>query len=126
MRKLFALFLLLLIALAAWVGFAFLVPAGPTQQTFVEFKTGSSARTIATELKSAGVIRSRSAFLLLHLYRRGSLKAGEYLFDHPDTMNNVYSRIARGDTYARVLIVPEGYNIFDIAAAVEKAGIDSQ
>ena len=126
MRKLFALFLLLLIAFAAWVGFAFLVPAGPTQQTFVEFKTGSSVRTIATELKSAGVIRSRSAFLLLHLYRRGSLKAGEYLFDHPDTMSHVYGRIAHGDTYARVLVVPEGYNIFDIAAAVEKAGIDSQ
>lgn len=58
--------------------------------------------------------------------RHGSLKAGEYAFDHPDTLSNVYKRIARGDTYARVLVVPEGYNIFDIAVAVEKLGIDSQ
>jgi UPF0755 protein len=99
---------------------------GPSQQTFVEFKTGSSARHIATELKQAGIIRSRTAFLLLHLYRHKPLKAGEYAFDHPDTLNHVYNRVARGDTYARVLVVPEGYNIFDIAAEIEDLGIDSQ
>lgn len=121
-----ALLVLLLVIFAGWIGFAFLVPAGPSQQTFVDFKTGSSVRSIASQLKEAGIIRSRSAFLFLHLYRHGSLKAGEYLFDHPDSLNDVYSRIARGDTYARVLVVPEGYNIFDIAAAVERLGIDSQ
>lgn len=126
MRKLFAFCIVLLIVFAGWVGFSFLVPAGPSQQTFVEFKTGSSARHIASELKQAGIIRSRWAFLLLRLVRHGSLKAGEYAFDHPDTLNNVYNRIARGDTYARVLVTPEGYNLFDIAAAVEKLGIDSQ
>lgn len=126
MRKFFALFIVLLILFAAWVGYAFLAPIGPSQQTFVEFKTGSSVRSIASQLKGAGMIRSRSAFLMLHLIRRGSLKAGEYAFDHPDTLSNVYRRIARGDTYARVLVVPEGYNIFDIAVAVEKLGIDSQ
>src|SRR5579872_438126 len=126
MRRLFGFFILLLIAFAAWIGFCFLVPAGPSQQTFVEFKTGSSVRRIASELQQAGIIRSRAAFLLLHLYRRGALKAGEYAFDRPDTLGDVYSRIARGDTYARVLVVPEGFNIFDIAAAVENLGIDSQ
>ena len=126
MRKVGAFCLLFGIGFALWMGFCLLVPAGPSQQTFVEFKTGSSARHIATELKQAGVIRSRSAFLLLHLYRHASLKAGEYSFDHRDTLRDVYGRIARGDTYARVLVVPEGFNIFDIAAAVDKLGIDSQ
>jgi UPF0755 protein len=126
MRRLFAFCVLVVLALAGWTAFSLFVPAGPSQQTFVEFKTGSSARRIASQLQQAGIIRSRSAFLLLHVYRHGSLKAGEYSFDHPDTLSDVYSRIARGDTYARVLVVPEGYNIFDIAAAVEKLGIDSQ
>lgn len=126
MRKLFAFFIVVLLALVVWVGYSYVLKAGPTQQTFVEFKTGSSARHIATELKNAGIIRSRAAFLMLHLYRHRSLKAGEYLFDRPDTMSNVYSRISHGDTYARVLTIPEGYNIFDIAAEVEKVGIDSQ
>lgn len=126
MRKFFALFIVLLIAFAAWTGYAFLLPAGPSQQTFVDFKTGSSVRSIASQLKHQGIIRSRSAFLFLHLIRHRSLKAGEYAFDHPDTLSNIYNRIARGDTYAIVLVVPEGYNIFDIAATVEKLGIDSQ
>lgn len=126
MRKLFAFGLLLLLAFAGWIGFCLAVPAGPSQQTFVEFKAGSSARHIASELKQAGIIRSRSAFLLLHLFRRASLKAGEYEFDHPERLTEIYHHIAHGDTYARVLVVPEGYNIFDIATAVEKLGIDSQ
>lgn len=126
MRKLFAWFIVVLVAAVIWVGYVYVLSAGPSQQTFVDFKNGSSARHIATELKQAGIIRSRWAFLLLHLYRHRSLKAGEYAFDHPDTLSNIYGRIARGDTYARVLTVPEGYNIFDIAAEVEKLGIDSQ
>lgn len=126
MRKLFAWFIVVLVAAVVWVGFVYVLPAGPSQQTFVDFRNGSSARHIATELKQAGVIRSRWAFLLVHLYRHRSLKAGEYAFDHPDTLSNIYNRIAHGDTYARVLTVPEGYNIFDIAAEVEKLGIDSQ
>jgi UPF0755 protein len=126
MRKLFAWFIVVLVAAVVWVGFVYLLRTGPSQQTFVDFKNGSSARHIATELKQAGIIRSRWAFLLVHLYRHRSLKAGEYVFDHPDTLSDIYNRIARGDTYARVLTVPEGYNIFDIAAEVEKLGIDSQ
>jgi UPF0755 protein len=126
MRKLLAWFIGVLVAAVIWVGYVYVLSAGPSQQTFVDFKNGSSARHIATELKQAGIIRSRWAFLLLHLYRHRSLKAGEYAFDHPDTLSNIYGRLARGDTYARVLTVPEGYNIFDIAAEVEKLGIDSQ
>ncbi|HEU5231905.1 MAG TPA: endolytic transglycosylase MltG [Terriglobales bacterium] len=126
MRRLFAWFIVVLVAAVIWVGFVYVMRTGPSQQTFVDFKNGSSARHIATELKQAGMIRSRWAFLLVHLYRHRSLKAGEYAFDHPDTLSNIYNRIARGDTYARVLTVPEGYNIFDIAAEVEKLGIDSQ
>ena len=126
MRKLFAFFIVVLMALVVWVGYANVLKTGPSQPTFVEFKSGSSARHVATELKNAGIIRSRAAFLVLHLYRHRSLKAGEYLFDHPETMSSIYNRIAHGDTYARVLTVPEGYNIFDIASEVEKAGIDSQ
>src|SRR5437868_3268226 len=126
MRKLLAFGFFVLLAFAAWIGFSLAVPAGPSQQTFVEFKNGSSARRIASELKQAGIIRSRSAFLVLHLFRRSSLKAGEYEFDHPEGLAEVYRHIAHGDTYARVLVVPEGYNIFDIETAVEKLGIDSQ
>jgi UPF0755 protein len=38
-------------------------------------------------------------------------------------MTEVYRRIASGDIYTHALTIPEGYNIFDIAQAVEAAGL---
>lgn len=126
MRKFFAFLFLVLLVVVLWGGYILMSPAGPTQTTFVEFKSGSSARRIASDLKHDGIIRSQLAFLLLHAYERKVLKAGEYMFDHPATPIEVYSRIARGDTFARTVSIPEGFNLFDIAVAVERAGIGSQ
>ncbi|MBE7181287.1 MAG: endolytic transglycosylase MltG, partial [Terriglobus roseus] len=70
-------------------------------------------------------IRSRYAFLLLRAWKHGRLKAGEYRFADRANAIEVYNRIARGDVYTRALTVPEGYNLFDIARAVEAAGLGS-
>ena len=58
-------------------------------------------------------------------YAKGlkTLKAGEYKFDEPPARGEVWRRLVRGDVYARTVVVPEGYNMFDIAAAVEQAGL---
>src|SRR5947209_16381665 len=118
-------FILLVIAVAAvLLAYGLLLPTGPQSQQFVQLKAGSSARHIAAALQQAGVIRSQHAFLLWH-YLRGhkSLKAGEYAFDHPASGREVYDRIVRGDIYFRTVVVPEGFNMFDIAAAIEAAGL---
>jgi UPF0755 protein len=54
------------------------------------------------------------------------LKAGEYRFDHAETMAEVYDRLRRGDVYTITLVIPEGFNIFDIASAVAAAKLDSR
>jgi UPF0755 protein len=75
-------------------------------------------------LKSAGVIRSSNAFLLVHYAdARKNLKAGEYKFDQPATALQVRDRLARGDVYTHTVVIPEGYNMFDIARTVEEAGL---
>ena len=48
-----------------------------------------------------------------------TLQAGTYRFDHPAPVTEVYERIARGDVFTKTLTVPEGANVFDIAARVE-------
>jgi UPF0755 protein len=85
-----------------------------------------SALRIGSQLQDSGILRSEYAFYLLRAWQRGTLKAGEYRFDHPASALEVYQRIARGDVYTRALIVPEGSNIFDIAARVEQAGFDTR
>jgi UPF0755 protein len=121
-KFLFRVIVILALAAGAVLAYGLLLPAGPTQQKLVQLKPGSSARHIATELANAGIIRSQFAFLAWHyLHGRKPLKAGEYAFDHRTNAREVYDRIARGDIYFHTLVVPEGFNIFDIASAIEAA-----
>jgi len=102
-------------------------PLTPPGQTFVMLRQGYSTRRIAAELKSAGVIRSADAFVLWHyLHRKRSLKAGEYLFDKSADARQVHDRLVRGDIYVHTVVIPEGYNMFDIAQAMQDAGLGTR
>ena len=123
-RKIVWLILIVGFAAAGWFGWALLTPVEPPAQTFVMLHPGYSTRRIAHELKSAGVIRSEEAFVLWHyLRRRRSLKAGEYLFEKPADIVDIQRRLRRGDVYFHTVVVPEGFTMFDIARAVEAAGL---
>jgi UPF0755 protein len=87
---------------------------------------GSSTLRIGRQLEAAGVVRSQWGFDLLRWLRRGTLRAGEYRFDHPVPLGEVYERIAHGDVFTKVVIVPEGASIFEIAARVEQAGLGTR
>ena len=56
----------LLLAAALWLAWALLLPLAPPQPQVLLFPTGSSSKSIAAQLESAGVVRSRFAFQLLH------------------------------------------------------------
>jgi UPF0755 protein len=114
------LFLLLVVgAGAAWLLF---LPVGPGKETFVEILPGSSSNRIAEQLEQAHVIRSRYGFAVLRLWKRGTLKAGEYRFAQDAPAAEVYARIQKGDVFTVPLTIPEGSNRFEIAARVEAAG----
>lgn len=114
----------LLLAVGAWLWFCIAVPMSPGGQKFVLLRPGYSTRRIARELKSAGVIRSQDAFVLWHaLHKRRSLKAGEYLFEHDANVIGIHQRLARGDVYVHTVVIPEGFTMFDIAQAMQAAGL---
>jgi peptidoglycan lytic transglycosylase G len=124
LKLLFRLIAIALVVAVAWLAFGLLWPTGPSQQKLVQLKAGSSARHIAAELAHNGIIRSEYAFLLWHyMHGRKPLKAGEYAFDHRASLREVYDRIASGDIFFHTVVVPEGYNIFDVAGAIEEAGL---
>ncbi len=104
---------------AAWL---ILAPFGPESETFVEVTPGSSTIRIGKELQQAGIIRSQYAFDLVRFWKRGTLKAGAYRFDHPVPPTEVYDRMRRGDVYTIAITVPEGSTIFDIADRLQQAG----
>lgn len=108
---------------AAWL---VLTPFGPSTETFVNVAPGSSTARIGRQLEEAGVVRSRFAFDLVRLLKRGTLKAGVYRFDYPARVPEVYGRIERGDVYTVAVTIPEGANIFDIGARLQQAGIGTR
>lgn len=112
------------LAAAGWFAWAVLTPVQPAAQTLVMLRPGYSTRRIASELKSAGVIRSEDAFILWrYLSHRRSLKAGEYLFEKPASIIDIQKRLRRGDVYFHTVVVPEGFTLFDIARAIQAAGL---
>jgi peptidoglycan lytic transglycosylase G len=126
LRTLFTLVIVAVLAVAGWLAWALLPPIAPPGETFVLLRPGYSTRRIARELHAAGVIRSSEAFVIWHyLHHRHSLKAGEYLFDHAASAIEVHRRVARGDIYVHTVVIPEGYTMFEIAQAIQDAGLGS-
>jgi UPF0755 protein len=119
---------LLLLALCAAGGAAWLVfaPFGPQQETIIEISPGSSTVRIGHQLAQTGIIRSQIAFDIVRLWKKGTLKAGAYRFDHPAPAVEVYDRIHRGDVYTIAVTVPEGANMFEIADRLQQAGFGAR
>jgi UPF0755 protein len=123
----FLLGFLVLVMLLAYLGYHQLnVPVAPRAETFVEVVPGMGTRAIGAKLAQDGIVRSQYLFDFWHIVRGGTLKAGEYRFAQSETLPSVYNRIVRGDVYTRTVTIPEGFNLFDIAQAVEDAQLGSK
>jgi len=97
---------------------------GFSEPVFIEFPRGTSTMGMARLLQDAGVVGSRWDFWLARFVERGrKLQAGEYRFDKPASPLDIFDRIARGDIFYYELVIPEGRNMFDIAAEAEALGL---
>ncbi len=124
--RVFKLLLFLVLVAVVGLGYVVLAPFGPSGETFVDIPARTSSFGIASLLERGGAVRSRWVFAGLREIEGGTLKAGEYRFAEPASMLEVYRRLRRGDVYTIALVIPEGYNLFDVAAAVEAAGLGSR
>lgn len=97
---------------------------GFAQEVIVDLPPGTSTREMASKLASTGVVPNEWSFLAVRALRTGTtLQAGEYKFEEAASPWDVFSRIARGDVLYFEIRVPEGYNMFDIGAELERQGI---
>ena len=129
MRRILLLVLLALVLLAGWFWAALYRPyqGFPYEGVFVEVPRGATGRAIARLLADKGVVRSRVAFELLCRWRAGrKLEAGEYFFDRPQTPFQVFTTIAEGHVYVKLVTVPEGFTMFDIASLMEREGFTTR
>ena len=124
-RAVFALLItaLVAVALAAIGAYQYLGPyRGYGGEEFVEVERGMSSREIARLLSEKRVVRSPWAFLLVRaVHPRATLQAGEYRFDAAQTPWQIFNKIRRGEIFYEQFTVPEGSNLFDIAALLQQS-----
>jgi UPF0755 protein len=90
---------------------------GPGGSVFFDVRKGRGVRTVAGELREAGIVRSGVAMTLAYdiFYPDQRLKAGEYEFALPSSAKEVLFKIFRGRIYLRPVTVPEGLTGREIA-----------
>lgn len=106
--------------LMAWPYGAFSSPV------ILTVRSHSGRWRIGQQLAAAGVVRNGPLFTAFALLHPGvTLKAGDYRFAHPASMAAVFRQLADGHTYGQVLVVPEGFNRFDIARELSRTHLVS-
>jgi UPF0755 protein len=119
--RLFLLGLLLCAVAGGWVWFQLNRPyKGFGDSVFVDIPIKTRTEEIGAMLAQAGVVEKPWLFTAARVVSPGSvLQAGEYKFDQPASPFQVFAKIARGETFYQVLVVPEGFNMFDIATQLK-------
>lgn len=87
-------------------------------------KKGTKIQTIAGSLKEARLVNSKYLFLLVALLvNKGRVVAGEYELSRSMSILEIARKMANGERKMYTLRIVEGYNIYNIGDALEKAGI---
>jgi UPF0755 protein len=91
----------------------------------VSVPKGASFRAVADNLEKAGVIRSAGNFVfaakLIGAFK--IIKAGEYEFNVTMAPKEILDMLVKGKVKNYTVVIPEGYSISEIAAAVKEAGL---
>lgn len=102
------------------------MPSGQgTVPVLIEFEQGAGFRQIANSLNEKGLIKDKTAFLLLATLRGStkSAQAGEYEFSASMSPATILQKLERGLVMRHPVTIPEGYNIMDIADLLERKGL---
>lgn len=95
----------------------------PGTDVLVEIPRGSSTSSIARQLTGAGVIKSPWVLWAARIFHPGArLQAGEYRFTRAETPATILERLGKGEIASFDLTIPEGHNLWDVAAAVGRLG----
>lgn len=120
-----------IVSLVAFLFFFFeiYVPVNAQSHETITYvvKKGWSSDQIAADLQKMGVIRNAKFFktYLFVSLQHSSLQAGKYLLSPRMSAYHIAKKIAEGDIVKNVLVIPEGWDVQDIAKYVDSKGICS-
>lgn len=101
-------------------------PYDRTKITYSSVKILESDNTedIAKKLQKEGIIKNQSTFKFLSAitFKSGKYKEGNYLLSPSMNFNHISHDISKGISTKKGFEIPPGYNVSQIAAALEQAG----
>ena len=122
MRRIFAWVILLVMLAAAGFGFHVYRPL-PLPAAPFEFalKQGSSLKSAARQLKQAGLLEQDLTFVWLGRMKgkSGTIKAGNYVLEHPVSRLELLKIIAEGNVSQSQISVIEGWTFKQLRAALD-------
>ncbi|HET8841081.1 MAG TPA: endolytic transglycosylase MltG, partial [Ktedonobacteraceae bacterium] len=108
---------------AAWSTFTdvFLPPANAPKQITLVIQDGESTQQIANDLEGKGLIRNALAFRVWVRLKGldGALEAGAYILSPNMTIDQIITRLGKGQPDEKRLAVIDGYRLEQIANAAE-------
>ncbi len=120
---------ILILFLGSWFAFEFLsTPKSPTEKILYEIERGEGAKSLAEHLKEAGIIQKKTVFLYGHFffYSKKTIKAGEYVFDLPLSIQKILHIITDGKILLHAATIPEGLTRMEIADHLESLGFSER
>jgi len=107
-----------------WQG-KYILKGPQTEPSVFVVERGEGVKEIATDLKKAGFIESRSLFVMLAFLQgnKNNLMAGSYELSTQMSVSEVLKKIASGDVLIDTLTVIEGWNLRDIGRSFENKGM---
>ncbi len=97
----------------------------PGGSALLEIPAGTSTRAILASLEERGIVRSRhlAHAALRVLFRERTLKAGEYRFEGPASIEEVLRKLVEGEVVTHRVTIPEGLTAGEIFDLVARAGL---
>ncbi len=117
------------VAAAAWIAYAWLVPVAKfATPTVMSVNQGDSLGVVARRLAAAGVVRSARAMMIYAELTGGgrNLKPGDYAFSGGERIADVLRHLVNGDFVVVTVAIPEGATLHQIAERLEEAGLTCQ
>jgi len=121
----FALFLVGLYLFATFMIFLYTPASFNKQDLIVDVPSGSSFRAVTKLLRDNGLIKDETKFIIYGKLRHAGprIHAGELLFKKNMTPLQVLDTLLHAKPVTYTFVVPEGYNMYQIASLLESKAI---
>jgi len=96
-----------------------------SEELIVRIKPGDNARIIGSKLSEAGIIRSKTMFILLTKLRKAdrNLKPGSYIFGGNTYLWQTVTRLYKGQSESITITFPEGLSLYKTLKRIDTSGL---